>query len=129
MAGICHLFHPWILQYRVCVAGSHLFYDSAVHGCFRRRQGILQQLLWTRSAFPADRKHPGMVAQEGSAKMVIIQMVPSWIPALLHVLLHNYLHHQIYLTNHQSQSELHIVLTHSGEINYFSLLNLFYPPK
>ena len=33
-------------------------------------------------------KYPGMVAQEGSAKMVIIQMVPSWIPAVLHVLLH-----------------------------------------
>ena len=88
MAGICHLFHPWILQYRVCVAGSHLFYDSAVYGSFRRRKGILQQLLWTRSAFPADRKYPGMVAQEGSAKMVIIQMVSSWIPAVLHVLLH-----------------------------------------
>ena len=88
MAGICHLFHPWILQYRVCMAGSHLFYDSAVHGCFRRRQGILQQLLWAWSAFPSNRKHPGMVAQEGSTKMVIIQMVPSWIPAVLHVLLH-----------------------------------------
>ena len=88
MAGIRHLFHPGILQHRVCVAGSHLFYDSAVYGSLRRRQGILQQLLWTRSAFPADRKYPGMVAQEGSAKMVIIQMVPSWIPAVLHVLLH-----------------------------------------
>lgn len=68
--------------------GVICFMIPLFYGSFRRRQGILQQLLWTRSAFPADRKHPGMVAQEGSAKMVIIQMVPSWIPALLHVLLH-----------------------------------------
>ena len=88
MAGIRYLFHSWILQHRICVAGSHLFYDSTAHGCFRRRQGILQQLLWARSAFPANRKHPRMVAQEGGTKMALISMVSSWIPAVLHVLLY-----------------------------------------
>ena len=75
MARLRHLLHIGILQHRVCLAWRDMLSHTAADGYFRRRKGLLQQLLRTRTTVSANRQYAEMVEQEGGAEMAIVEVV------------------------------------------------------
>ena len=75
MARLRHLLHIGILQHRVCMTWRDMLSHTAADGYFRRRKGLLQQLLRTRTTVSTNRQYAEMVEQEGSAEMAVVEMV------------------------------------------------------
>ena len=64
-----YISHFRIFQYSVCMAWLTLFFHTYHHiGC-KRQQGILQQVLRTRSAVCSDRRKIWSFPQKGYSKM------------------------------------------------------------
>ena len=82
-----NIFHARILQHRICVARADMFCHSACHGDFWRYEGILQQLLRTRTTLSANRQLARMVEEESGSEMAVVEMVQKRFSGIFHVLL------------------------------------------
>ena len=82
------ILHTRILQHRLRMARSDMFPHSSGHGTLGVGQRLLQQLLRSRTAVPADRQHARMVAPQGGTAMAVVEVVPQRFPRVLPFLFH-----------------------------------------